>query len=142
MLRRVFADRTLVESAGLQQSDVSTYFSDPERDVLTYAATSSDSRVAAVGIAGATLAIATHRPGYCDGGGYGDRSRPTEFQSEFCSERSPGAGWVRRVPSRSFPHCGRRPAAHPGRGLTKPIRFRRETRWLYLAHCHCCPARR
>ena len=59
----VFTDRTLVESDGLQQSDISSYFSDPEGDELTYAATSSDSLVAGVGIAGATLAIAPTGPG-------------------------------------------------------------------------------
>ena len=51
-------DRTLVESDGIDQLDVSVYFSDPDGDELSFAATSSDSQVARVGIAGVTLAVA------------------------------------------------------------------------------------
>ena len=50
-------DRTLVESDGVDQFDVSAYFSDPDGDDLSYAATSTDSDVAGVRIVGATLAV-------------------------------------------------------------------------------------
>ena len=51
-------DRTLVESGGIDQFDVSAFFRDPDGDELTYEAASSDPRVAGVGIAGSTLAVA------------------------------------------------------------------------------------
>ncbi len=54
----VFHDRTMSETGGVVQFDVSAFFSDPDGDELIYRATSSDPRVASVGIAGATLAIA------------------------------------------------------------------------------------
>ena len=54
----VIRDRTLVESDGVDQLVVSTYFGDPDGDELSYTATSSNPRVAGVGIAGATLALA------------------------------------------------------------------------------------
>ncbi len=54
----VFDDRTVSETGGVVQFHVSTYFSDPDGDELFYSATSSDPRVASVGIAEATLAIA------------------------------------------------------------------------------------
>ena len=50
-------DRTLVESDGADQFDVSAYFSDPDGDDLSYAATSTDSDVAGVRLVGATLAV-------------------------------------------------------------------------------------
>ena len=50
-------DRTLVESDGADQFDVSAYFSDPDEDDLSYAATSTDSDVAGVRLVGATLAV-------------------------------------------------------------------------------------
>ena len=50
-------DRTLVESDGVDQFDVSAYFSDPDGDDLSYAATSTDSDVAGVRLVGATLAV-------------------------------------------------------------------------------------
>ena len=50
-------DRTLVESEGIDQFDVSVYFSDPDGDDLSYTATSSDSEVATVGIGVAILAV-------------------------------------------------------------------------------------
>ena len=53
----VIPDRTLVESDGVDQFDVSTYFSDPDGDELSYAATSTDSDVAGVRLVGATLAV-------------------------------------------------------------------------------------
>ena len=51
-------DRTLVESDGVDQFDVSYYFSDPDGDQLSYAASSSDSDVARVRLVGVTLAVA------------------------------------------------------------------------------------
>ena len=53
----VIPDRTLVESDGVDQFDVSAYFSDPDGDDLSYAATSTDSDVAGVRLVGATLAV-------------------------------------------------------------------------------------
>ena len=53
----VIPDRTLVESDGADQFDVSAYFSDPDGDDLSYAATSTDSDVAGVRLVGATLAV-------------------------------------------------------------------------------------
>ena len=53
----VIPDRTLVESDGVDQFDVSAYFSDPDGDDLSYAATSTDSLVATVGLVGVTLAV-------------------------------------------------------------------------------------
>ena len=53
----VIPDRTLVESDGADQFDVSYYFSDPDGDDLSYAATSTDSDVAGVRLVGATLAV-------------------------------------------------------------------------------------
>ena len=53
----VIQDRTLVESDGVNQFDVSAYFSDPDGDAMTYTASSSDSDVARVGLTGATLAL-------------------------------------------------------------------------------------
>ena len=50
-------DRTLVESDGVNQFDVSAYFSDPDGDAMTYTASSSDSDVARVGLTGAILAL-------------------------------------------------------------------------------------
>ena len=50
-------DRTLVESDGVDQFDVSYYFSDPDGDELSYAASSSDSDVARVRLVGITLAV-------------------------------------------------------------------------------------
>ncbi len=50
-------DRTLVESGGMDQFDVSVYFSDPDGDELSYTTTSSDSEVATVGIGVDTLAV-------------------------------------------------------------------------------------
>ena len=50
-------DRTLVESDGADQFDVSAYFSDPDGDDLSYAATSTDSDVAGVRLVGTTLAV-------------------------------------------------------------------------------------
>ena len=50
-------DRTLVESDGVDQFDVSAYFSDPDGDAMTYTASSSDSDVARVGLTGAILAL-------------------------------------------------------------------------------------
>ena len=50
-------DRNLVESDGVDQFDVSAYFSDPDGDDLSYAATSTDSDVAGVRLVGATLAV-------------------------------------------------------------------------------------
>ena len=53
----VIPDRILVESDGADQFDVSAYFSDPDGDDLSYAATSTDSDVAGVRLVGATLAV-------------------------------------------------------------------------------------
>ena len=53
----VIQDRTLVESDGVDQFDVSAYFSDPDGDAMTYSASSSDSDVARVGLTDAILAI-------------------------------------------------------------------------------------
>ena len=53
----VIQDRTLVESDGVNQFDVSAYFSDPDGDAMTYTASSSDSDVARVGLTGAILAL-------------------------------------------------------------------------------------
>ena len=53
----VIQDRTLVESDGVDQFDVSAYFSDPDGDAMTYTASSSDSDVARVGLTGAALAL-------------------------------------------------------------------------------------
>ena len=50
-------NRTVVESDGVDQFDVSVYFSDPDGDELIYSATSSDSEVARVGFVSATLAV-------------------------------------------------------------------------------------
>ena len=50
-------DRTLVESDGVDQFDVSAYYSDPDGDDLSYAATSTDSDVAGVRLVGATLTV-------------------------------------------------------------------------------------
>ena len=57
VVETVIQDRTLVESDGVNQFDVSAYFSDPEDDAMTYTASSSDSDVARVGLTGATLAL-------------------------------------------------------------------------------------
>ena len=51
-------DRTLVGAEAIDQFDVSVFFRDPDGDELIYEATSSDTRVAGVGIAGQTLAVA------------------------------------------------------------------------------------
>ena len=53
----VIQDRTLVESDGVNQFDVSAYFNDPDGDAMIYTASSSDSDVARVGLTGATLAL-------------------------------------------------------------------------------------
>ncbi len=50
-------DRYVVESGGVDEFVVSTYFRDPDGDDLTYAATSSDSGVARAGMVGAVLAL-------------------------------------------------------------------------------------
>ena len=50
-------DRSLVESAGADEFDVSAYFSDPDGDDLRYAATSSNSGVIRAGIIGAVLTL-------------------------------------------------------------------------------------
>ena len=57
VVETVIQDRTLVESDGVDQFDVSAYFSDPDGDAMTYTASSSDSDVARVGLTGAILAI-------------------------------------------------------------------------------------
>ena len=54
----VIGDRTLIESEGIDQFDVSAFFRDPDGDELIYEVASSDRRVASVGIAGATLVVA------------------------------------------------------------------------------------
>ena len=53
----VIQDRTLVESDGVDQFDVSAYFSDPDGDAMIYTVSSSDSDVVRVGLTGATLAL-------------------------------------------------------------------------------------
>ena len=53
----VIQDRTLVESDGVDQFDVSAYFRDPDGNAMIYTASSSDSDVARVGLTGATLAL-------------------------------------------------------------------------------------
>ena len=50
-------NRTLVESDGVDQFDVSAYFSDPDGDAMIYTVSSSDSDVARVGLTGATIAL-------------------------------------------------------------------------------------
>ncbi len=50
-------DRTVIESDGVNQFDVSAHFNDPDADELIYTATSSDSEVARVGFIGAALAV-------------------------------------------------------------------------------------
>ena len=50
-------DRTLVESDGVDQFDVSYYFSDPDGDELSFEASSSDPDVATVRLVGITLAV-------------------------------------------------------------------------------------
>ncbi len=49
--------RYVVESGGVDEFVVSTYFRDPDGDDLTYAATSSDSGVVRAGMVGAVLAL-------------------------------------------------------------------------------------
>ena len=57
VVETVIQDRTVVESDGVDQFDVSAYFSDPDGDALIFTASSSDSDVARVGLVGVTLAI-------------------------------------------------------------------------------------
>ena len=50
-------DRTLVESGGAVEFDVSAYFNDPDGDHLRYAAASSDSGIVRAGLIGAVLTL-------------------------------------------------------------------------------------
>ena len=95
-------DRTLVESDGVDQFDVSYYFSDPDGDELTYTATSSDSQVARVGIAGATLAIAPAGIGTTTVEIAAADPGQLKFQAEFRGECCRGARRVRWILSVHF----------------------------------------
>ena len=56
------SDRTVVEGSGFT-IDVSSYFSDPNSDPLTYSATSSDTSIATVSVSDATVSVSTVAPG-------------------------------------------------------------------------------
>ena len=67
------ADRSVRVSDGVFTVEVSGAFSDPDGDALTYGASSSDTSVASVTVAGSTVSVTPLSGGAGDGDGDGDR---------------------------------------------------------------------